>query len=233
MVADPKPTITWYLGDKVVKEDTRHKYALITDKHTHLASLQIMRVTASDAGVYKLIAKNSKGEGVANISLYFEAGKIIIPPGKAPRFPTKPVIKQVGGGDLLLECLLEANPLPTITWYHGNNVVKGGPRHRIAIKEKGKDTYLLSLEVKDPEAPDGGNYRCHAVNDLGESNANIAINFQEEVEEEEEDEEITPPVLIPRVFKETVRKNCMMMVMRTFLPIYVSTKYDLSYFCRM
>lgn len=31
---------------------------------------------------------------------------------------------------------------------------------------------------QDPVAEDGGNYRCNAINELGESNANIALNFQ-------------------------------------------------------
>ena len=39
-----------------------------------------------------------------------------LPDGIPPRFPKKPNIKQEGD-DLILECILEANPLPEITWY--------------------------------------------------------------------------------------------------------------------
>lgn len=45
-------------------------------------------------------------------------------------------------------------------------------------KATGKDTYLLTLEISNPTKADGGNYRCNAFNNFGESNANISLNFQ-------------------------------------------------------
>lgn len=45
-------------------------------------------------------------------------------------------------------------------------------------KATGKDTYLLTLEITNPTKADGGNYRCNAFNNFGESNANISLNFQ-------------------------------------------------------
>jgi len=41
-----------------------------------------------------------------------------------------------------------------------------------------KDSYILTLEIQNPTKEDGGNYRCNAINMYGESNANIALNFQ-------------------------------------------------------
>lgn len=193
LIADPTPTIEWIFKEKSVKEDSRHHYFLKSDKHTHLASLEILKVCAEDAGEYKLVAKNTRGQSFATLNLNYDAGKAKVPSGKAPRFPRKPVIKQIGA-NLLLECVLEAQPLGTITWFHGSKVVQEGSKRKISRKELSKDTYLLSLQIDDPEAVDGGNYRCNAVNDLGESNANIALNFQEEEEEEvteEEEEEST------------------------------------------
>lgn len=45
-------------------------------------------------------------------------------------------------------------------------------------KATSKDTYLLTLKITEPTQEDGGNYRCNAFNAYGESNANIALNFQ-------------------------------------------------------
>jgi hypothetical protein len=188
LIADPKPTIEWIFKEKVVREDSRHRYSLKSDKHTHLASLEITAVSAADAGEYKLVAKNTRGQSFATLNLNYDEGKAKVPSGKAPRFPKKPAIKQVGA-NLLLECVLEAQPLGTVTWFHGTKVVSESSKRKISRKELSKDTYLLSLQIDDPEAVDGGNYRCNAVNDFGESNANIALNFQEEEEEEEVTEE--------------------------------------------
>lgn len=175
LIADPKPSIEWYLKGSRVKESSRHKFRLDQDKHTYLAALEISNVSAADSGEYKLVAKNSHGDGSATIGLNFDHGKPKVPDGKAPRFPRKPVIRQEGP-DLILECLLESKPLPEITWYHGSVRITDSRRtaHR---KELSSDTFMVWLNIKDPTDSDGGMYRCHAVNDLGESNANIALNF--------------------------------------------------------
>ena len=100
-----------------------------------------------------------------------------IPTGKAPRFPKKPTIRQEGD-ILIMECVLEANPAPEITWYQGEKVIEGSGRVRMSRKATGRDTFVLTLEVSEPTVEDGGNYRCNAFNNYGESNANIALNFQ-------------------------------------------------------
>lgn len=97
--------------------------------------------------------------------------------GKPPRFPKKPTIHQ-DGDVLVMECLLEADPVPEITWFQGSNVILDTDRIRMSKKATGKDQYLLKLEISKPTTQDGGNYRCNACNSHGESNANIALNFQ-------------------------------------------------------
>ena len=44
-----------------------------------------------------------------------------IPDGIPPRFPKKPTIRQEGD-NLVMECLLEAHPMPEITWYRRDKV---------------------------------------------------------------------------------------------------------------
>lgn len=100
-----------------------------------------------------------------------------IPEGKQPRFPKKPVIHQEGDV-LVMECELEANPMPEINWYQATKLILDTGRIRMAKKTTGKDMYLLRLEITNPTKEDGGNYRCNACNIFGESNANISLNFQ-------------------------------------------------------
>ncbi|CAG2056364.1 unnamed protein product, partial [Timema podura] len=179
LVGDPKPTITYH-GSKVVKDGGRFQTSLDPDsqKHYYLARLEIISVENSDGGDYRAVAKNKHGEGTASINLNFEGGdKPKIPDGKAPRFPKKPTIRQ-DGDILVMECILEANPVPEITWYQGTKVISDSNRVRMSRKATGKDSYLLTLEISNPTKEDGGNYRCNAFNNFGESNANIALNFQ-------------------------------------------------------
>ncbi|CAF4902481.1 unnamed protein product [Pieris macdunnoughi] len=178
-VGKPKPTITWYHGKKLVKESSRYKISLEEDQTLyHIARLEIINVENADKGEYRAVAKNKHGEGVAKINLNFQSGdKPKIPDGKAPRFPKKPTIRQEGD-ILIMECILEAHPLPDITWFHGDKEIKDGVKMKMSRKAIGKDTYNLTLEILSPTAEDGGNYRCNAFNLFGESNANIALNFQ-------------------------------------------------------
>lgn len=77
-----------------------------------------------------------------------------------------------------MECLLEANPSPEVTWFQGNKVIADSSRVKMTRTPLGKDTFSLALEILNPTKEDGGNYRCNACNAYGESNANIALNFQ-------------------------------------------------------
>lgn len=68
--------------------------------------------------------------------------------------------------------------MPDITWYQGQKPIADSKRVKMSRKATGKDTYLLTLEISNPTKADGGNYRCNAFNNFGESNANISLNFQ-------------------------------------------------------
>ncbi|XP_037070962.1 disorganized muscle protein 1-like [Pollicipes pollicipes] len=180
LTADPQPSMQWYHKSTLIKESSRHKMSITTEsKLKYKASLQIFGIQASDGGEYKAVAKNKNGEGSASINLNIagDEEEAKEPSGGAPRFPKKPTIRQEGD-DLVMACVMEANPMPVITWYHGTKVVTASSRLRIASKETSKDTYLLTLTVSSPTQEDGGNYRCNARNKIGESNANIALNFQ-------------------------------------------------------
>ena len=208
LIADPAPNIEWFHKGKFIREDGRHRYILKSEKHNHIAALEINKVSTEDGGDYKLVAKNKHGQGFANISLNFEDGKPKLPDGKAPRFPKKPTIKQVAG-NLILECLLEANPFPEITWYHKTKVIQDSLRHKLNKLDVSKDTYLLTLEIKEPSSDDGGTYKCNAVNELGESNANIALNFQSGDENEDlMPSFVTKPKIIPKNEGSIVLMEC-------------------------
>merc|ERR1712013_830162 len=100
-----------------------------------------------------------------------------IPDGVAPRFPSKPTIRQEGD-NLVMECQLEAHPLPEITWYRGDKRVEETTRIRHECKNISKHKFLLTLTITNPSMNDGGLYRCNAFNPFGDSNANIDLNFE-------------------------------------------------------
>ena len=100
-----------------------------------------------------------------------------IPDGVPPRFPKKPSIKQEGD-DLILECILEANPLPEITWFRKDKVIKNDSRITSECKKGKKNRFMLTLRIKNPSLKDAGLYRCNAFNESGDSNANMDLKFE-------------------------------------------------------
>ncbi|EDW34895.1 GL18184 [Drosophila persimilis] len=177
-VGDPTPTVTWSHGETVLSEGKRYKMSLTMDqKLYHMACLEISSVVSSDQGEYRAQAKNKHGLGVATINLNFESGSKKIPDGKSPRFPKKPTIRQEED-ILIMECILEAHPVPDIIWYCSDKEISDNKRTKMTRKAISKDSYILTLEIQNPTKEDGGNYRCNAINMYGESNANIALNFQ-------------------------------------------------------
>ena len=116
-----------------------------------------------------------------NHCFFFHTGKPgdkpKLPDGIPPRYPKKPSIKQEGD-DLILECILEANPLPEITWYRKDKVIAQDSRITWECKKGKKNRYLLTLRIKNPTLKDAGMYRCNAFNSFGDSNANIDLKFE-------------------------------------------------------
>ncbi len=50
-------------------------------------------------------------------------------------------------------------------------------RHLIYCDKLNDNMFFACLEIDDVSADDGGKYRVHAKNNLGESNATINLNF--------------------------------------------------------
>ncbi|KAJ8299697.1 hypothetical protein KUTeg_023757 [Tegillarca granosa] len=148
LTAEPKPTITWFQGTKVLKEDVRHKITHKQNKTEHELALEIVNVSQMDGGEYKVNAKNSLGESNATITLNFEGKKPKLE-GKAPHFLQKPTIKQEGGM-LVMTCNLEAKPQPGIKWFRENKEISSGGRNTITItKDSGaNDNFTAKFQIK-------------------------------------------------------------------------------------
>uniref|UniRef100_A0A914Z2S4 Ig-like domain-containing protein n=1 Tax=Panagrolaimus superbus TaxID=310955 RepID=A0A914Z2S4_9BILA len=95
----------------------------------------------------------------------------------APRFTQRPSIQQTATGDLLMECHLEADPPPDVRWSHGGTPILASGRVSLTLTNLNGNLYKATLVIKEPSAGDGGAYKCTASNQLGESNANINLNF--------------------------------------------------------
>ncbi|KAL3842487.1 hypothetical protein ACJMK2_020493 [Sinanodonta woodiana] len=177
LTADPEPSITWFRdGTQITAGGKIQMRAELKSPKNYLIVLEITDVSPQDAGSYKVTAKNALGESNATIGLNFDAGDANKPKGSKPLFTQKPVIRQVED-KIIFECILTADPVPTITWMQGNKVITGGPKYKMTDVAD-KTSHTITLEISNVGASDGGEYKAIAKNSLGESTATITLNLE-------------------------------------------------------
>lgn len=79
LVGAPQPDITWFRGETELKADKRTVFKntkIATNKY--LVVLELDNVIESDAGLYRVKAKNKHGEVFASINLNFSRESIYL-----------------------------------------------------------------------------------------------------------------------------------------------------------
>jgi hypothetical protein len=74
LTADPKPAVSWSLNGQAISfaPGSRLTPRILSQGSTHTLTLEIAKVSMTDAGEYKAYAKNEVGEATATITLNFE-----------------------------------------------------------------------------------------------------------------------------------------------------------------
>merc|ERR1712018_769299 len=176
----------------VIKEDARITWECKKGKKNRfLLTLRIKNPTLKDAGMYRCNAFNSSGDSNANIDLKFETedeagkGDTAGEPGIAgvpPTFTEKPKIVPNEKGTLVtLKFRIKADPKCEIQWFKGMDKINDSAKFSqkfTTLKETNE--YEIALEIQDPSAEDGGDYKCLVKNDHGQLQAKLNLNIEAE-----------------------------------------------------
>ncbi|CAF4342019.1 unnamed protein product, partial [Adineta steineri] len=142
--------------------------------NAYVACLEIDDVNASDAGKYKISAKNKLGESNAHIQLNLdnqEQGS-----SGRPTFTQAPQVRMFEES-VLLECRCTAEPVPSFTWTLDGKPITMGARYKQGILSEG-NTHTIFLEIAQLTAKDSGAYKVTAKNVKGDGVANIQLNIE-------------------------------------------------------
>lgn len=150
----PKPDIKWTKDGQEIVAGGRIKY-LWEDEES--LSLVIKQVTAKDAGVYTITAKNDLGEDSTQIELIVKS---------APKITKKQsdiiiLIEETG----TMTVQVEATPAPEVTWYKDGQLIEESDR--IKIVKENSDTYKLI--IKNAKLTDAGSYSIVARNEINQT----------------------------------------------------------------
>ncbi|XP_071471372.1 myosin light chain kinase, smooth muscle isoform X3 [Marmota flaviventris] len=162
----PKPEVTWFLEDVPVsrQEGTIEIYE---DNGSHY--LCLLRAQTKDSGKYSCTASNSQGQVSCSWTLLV---KRLVTMGEAPSFSS--VLKDctvVEGQDFVLQCSVQGNPVPQITW-----LLNGQP---IQYAHSTCKAGVAELNVLDALPEDNGTYTCLAENSLGQVSCSAKVIVHE------------------------------------------------------
>jgi hypothetical protein len=144
------------------------------------------------------------GECIANIYLQFQGDNAGLDKGEqiAPSIIERPkIIKDEAKRTVRFECKLRAKPEAKIKWLKEKKELTNGKKYKIETKKESENVFILILEIsvrfkdvfckllfnlrvniflifKDFSAEDGGLYKVQAVNESGQSNANIHLSVE-------------------------------------------------------
>ncbi|NXM66872.1 HMCN2 protein, partial [Serilophus lunatus] len=96
-------------------------------------------------------------------------------PGMCPTAPSGivnvgeiPVITAVAGGQLILECPEDSEPLSHIEWHWEGSPLQEDSHRQVLAEGR-------FLQIQAVEAVDGGEYSCRATNTLGDTSLRLRV----------------------------------------------------------
>ncbi|XP_069093155.1 hemicentin-2 isoform X1 [Pleurodeles waltl] len=125
-------------------------------------TLRLSELRVTDNGEYTCIASNPAGNASRTYNL-----QVQVPP-RVRRGPK--ILKALLGQNLVLPCVAQGDPMPTLRWYKDGVAVSVGEEEHL----DGPDG---SISAEDVQHSDSGHYRCVATNSAGQD----ALEFVLEV----------------------------------------------------
>jgi len=184
LIYEPEHKATWFKEGQILLGalDFDEKYQPFLERRgdwTYCA-LAIRHLSQEDAGNYTVSVANKYGEKANHVRLSMkdtnEPSKV--PGGIEPTFFRKPSSRQEGN-KLHLECEIEALPRPEIKWYRNDQEILESPKYHFyrAIQPSNPNIHFVRLTIQDAGTDDGGNYVVRAINEMGDKDCTLALNF--------------------------------------------------------
>ncbi|XP_058447791.1 neurotrimin-like [Malaya genurostris] len=126
--------------------------------------LTLERVERQQAGVYQCTADNNVGEPVT-VDMRLD---VLYPPDISV---DKSWIHSGEGFEAQLECIVHADPQPTVSWYQNSFPIQ--PTDRRTMSSRGN---RHTLTIRHVQQEDFGNYSCVADNTLGRSKKYMEVS---------------------------------------------------------
>uniref|UniRef100_UPI00398EA259 matrix-remodeling-associated protein 5 n=1 Tax=Pristiophorus japonicus TaxID=55135 RepID=UPI00398EA259 len=157
----PAPETTWILPDG---KRLASGQQLPKVYHGSDGTLHINSPSATEAGAYRCIARNTVGSIERLVTLEI---------GHKPEIRNRytSLVRILPGESMRLDCTVGGNPVPQLSWVLPNGVMLNRPQNggRFSLLQNG------SLIVHEASVYDRGTYSCRAVSELGVTFMSVAV----------------------------------------------------------
>ncbi|XP_073701959.1 matrix-remodeling-associated protein 5 [Garra rufa] len=169
---NPLPRIMWVFPNNIVLPAPYYGSRITVHRN---GTLDIHAVRISDSVALLCIARNEGGEAKLQVQLEVVEG-IEKPRLRNP--PTESV--QLTNGILTLNCSIEGQPMPEITWIlpNGTSLLRGTSIFRFNHRLDG------TLVIRDPTVSEVGRYRCIGRNSAGYVERTVTLESQKRIKPE-------------------------------------------------
>ncbi|GIY12995.1 obscurin, partial [Caerostris darwini] len=163
----PVPEIKWVKDGKPLRQNSRTTTSVSSDG---TAELNIANMTHDDAGVYKVVTTNDKGQTASETSV----GVDFVPK------TTKPFVGQLHAVDavvkkpIVLEAKVTGNPQPKVQWFKDDNKLESGPHIKLSEGDN-----KATLTIEEAKLDDAGEYKLVVTNDQGEDSSSATVKVTE------------------------------------------------------
>lgn len=174
-----KPDVVWYRENNMVREDTRHQVHIKQVSQGEFAiALEIEAPDVKDKGVYKLMAKNTKGESTSQTVIVEvdqkEEKKTPEPPkGEKPKIIGKLQRVEIEQGKSeTLSIRIESKTKCTVIWYRNKTVLRESTKIKTTF-----DGTVAQLRILEATTDMSGSYTVEVKNEFGveEHSVEVAI----------------------------------------------------------
>ncbi|KAG5850585.1 hypothetical protein ANANG_G00084020 [Anguilla anguilla] len=150
----PAPRVVWTHNDMFIMGSNRHRL-------TPDGTLIIKNTVQKDAGVYGCLASNAAGTDTqTSLLTYLEAPQITVIQSEI----------LIGLGDTTaMECRATGIPHPKVQWHKGDLQLRTSPFVSV-------DDLRGTLEIKETQDDDAGDYTCVAINEAGRATGKVTLD---------------------------------------------------------
>ncbi|XP_061080635.1 intercellular adhesion molecule 5 isoform X4 [Conger conger] len=163
-------TVKWYKGETLYNETS---YDDLTKTPVNVSSTLLITPTSADDGAqYSCVAELELGPEGPQPSPEVKSDPLSVPVLYPPKFDLeRKEVNITQGDEVILECLVEGNPTPELTW---NTTAAENPH----VSTRGRQSNA-TISISRATSANAGVYTCYATNNLGTASKTFTVTVKE------------------------------------------------------